>query len=255
MKPVKRKAQRSVESEAVAAAAMIVAVGEGDAVRVRMPARGTKKARRIGARVAVPGYVASIGDRVVVLEAESAFVVGVLRAAGKPTLRTDAGATVQVDGDRVEVRDAAGALVLTWDGRETQVASPGDLRLAAQGKVIVEAGADLELRSATRAAVTAPVLETTSDRGTLHARELEISADALKETADAYLGRFGKHEVHAQRLIEKACEVFREVEGLLDVRTGRARTLVREAYRLLAGRTDIASREDTTIDGKRVLLG
>ena len=49
--------------------------------------------------------------------------------------------------------------------------------------------------------------------------------------------------------------LLRTVEGLLETRARRARTLVDRGLELLARRTSVVSREDTRIDGKRVLLG
>lgn len=65
----------------------------------------------------------------------------------------------------------------------------------------------------------------------------------------------GKLEVRAARLVERVFEAYREVDELLQTRAGRVRTLVRGALDLLSGSTNIVSEEDTSIDGKRVLLG
>jgi hypothetical protein len=65
----------------------------------------------------------------------------------------------------------------------------------------------------------------------------------------------GKVELRAERIVERAVDVYRDVEGTLQTRAGRMRTLVEDAFRLFARRTDVRSREDTAIDGKRVLLG
>jgi hypothetical protein len=49
--------------------------------------------------------------------------------------------------------------------------------------------------------------------------------------------------------------VYREVEGLLQTRAERLRSVVRGAYQLFAKRTQIVAEEDASVDGKRVLLG
>lgn len=64
-----------------------------------------------------------------------------------------------------------------------------------------------------------------------------------------------KLEIRAGRLVERVFEAYREVDTLMQTRAGRVRTLVRGAMDLLSGSTTIASEEDTSIDGKRVLLG
>ncbi len=65
----------------------------------------------------------------------------------------------------------------------------------------------------------------------------------------------GRVEVDAGRLVERAGDAYRHVEGLAELQAGRARTLVEGAHQLVAQRTSVTSDDDTIIDGKRVLLG
>ena len=59
----------------------------------------------------------------------------------------------------------------------------------------------------------------------------------------------------AHRLIERARDAFRDVSELSQSRLGRVRTIVREGYSLTSQRTTMVSKDDTSIDGKRILLG
>ena len=59
----------------------------------------------------------------------------------------------------------------------------------------------------------------------------------------------------AERILERANNVFRTVEGVIDTRAGRLRSLARETTQVRSGATSITSKEDTFIDGRRVLLG
>lgn len=124
-------------------------------------------------------------------------------------------ATATVVGETIELRDGGGALIVRYD------AERGETVLAA-------ARGDLVLSSET---------------GRVVIRGAEASIEV------------GKLEISAGRIVERAFEVYRDVDTLLHTRAGRLRTLVRGAMDLLSGSTSIASEEDTAIDGKRVLLG
>jgi hypothetical protein len=65
----------------------------------------------------------------------------------------------------------------------------------------------------------------------------------------------GKWELRAQRLVERVVDAYRDASGIAETRSGRLRCIVDGALQMLAARTSITSDEDTTIDGKRVLLG
>lgn len=147
------------------------------------------------------------------------------------------GATVHVEGGAAaEIRDREGRLLVRYENGAAEIAAPsGDLRLAAPGgRVVIQAGTDIELGATGEVAVKAERLLTRVRVLAQHAERLEVSAG---------------------RIIERAREAYRDVEGLLQSRAGRVRAVVEDAYHLQARRTSIASKEDTSIDGKKVLLG
>ena len=80
------------------------------------------------------------------------------------------------------------------------------------------------------------------------ARAIVTSAEQIVETA-------ARVERTAHRLIERARDAFRDVSELSQSRLGRVRTIVREGYSLTSQRTTMVSKDDTSIDGKRILLG
>lgn len=67
--------------------------------------------------------------------------------------------------------------------------------------------------------------------------------------------RVGRWELEAHRIVETAADVFRNVKGLAQTRAGRLRRIVTGSYELFADRAAISSEQDTSIDGRRVLLG
>ena len=89
----------------------------------------------------------------------------------------------------------------------------------------------------------------------LRATEVETTAEVVRTLASEAITAVGRLEIQATRVVERAGDVYRHVEGLSEVQAGRARTLIAGEHQLAAKRTTIQSDEDTIIDGKRVLLG
>ncbi|WP_434047033.1 MULTISPECIES: DUF3540 domain-containing protein [Sorangium] len=241
------------------------------------------------ARLALPGYQPTPGDRVLVSKHATTsdfYIVGVLLAARGPVLQTAEGATASAEGSTIAIRDASGAVAVTYDAATgaARVAAPaGDLTLAApRGKVVVEAATDVELRArrdvrhragrrvaseageggepglvVERAAVrvAAAAVDVTSERASLHATEATVLAERIATTAAHIAATAGRMEIQAERLIERAKDAYRDVDGLLQIRARRARSLIREAYQLVSERTSMVSKKETSIDGERVLLG
>ncbi|WP_437639210.1 DUF3540 domain-containing protein [Sorangium sp. So ce854] len=247
------------------------------------------------ARLAVPGYKGTPGDRVLVSRHATTcdfYIVGVLLAARGPVIQTAEGATASAEGSTIAIRDASGAVAVTYDAATgaARVAAPaGDLTLAApRGKVVVEAATDVELRArrdvrhragrrvaseagaggergeavepglvVERAAVrvAAAAVDVTSERASLHTTEATVLAERIATTAAQIAATAGRIEIQAERLIERARDAYRDVDGLLQTRARRARSLIREAYQLVSERTSMVSKKETSIDGERVLLG
>lgn len=120
-----------------------------------------------------------------------------------------------MEGERLVVRSAAGAIVVVYD------AERGTAEIAAPT-------GDLTLSAPT---------------GRISIRASEVVCEA------------GRFELRAERIIERAGDVYREIGGVLQTRAARVRTLVSGAYHLLSKRARIAAEEDAAVDGKRVLLG
>jgi hypothetical protein len=135
--------------------------------------------------------------------------------APAPLIVTPSGASAEADGERLVVRDARGAVVVVYD------AERGTAEISAPAGDLV---------------LSAP-------HGKIALRAAEVECEA------------GRIELRADRIFERARDVYREVEGLLQTRVERVRTVARGAYHLFAKRVNVAAEEDAAVDGKRVLLG
>lgn len=204
-------------------------------------------------------------------------------AAGKPLVLAD-GTRAAIHEGGLEIRDPRGRLLIRYAGGAATIAVPdGDLTLAApNGRVAIQSGEDVVIEAARdirhsaarrldlavgagetaqvrldarKVEIDAKEVEIKADRSRMIAGDLEIVARTLATSADQIVETAGRVERTAQRLIERARDAFRDVAELSQSRVGRVRLLVRETYSLTARRTTLTSTEDTSIDGKRILLG
>ena len=180
-----------------------------------------------------------------------------MEALGETRVRTPSGASAAVEGDALIVRDVSGAVVAVHDARtgETTIVATGDLVLRAGGRVVIAAGTDVDISAHGTTNIETKVLSATVDTASLHGREASLNADRLVVAAQEISTLAGKLELRARRVIEQLGDVYRDVEGVDQTRAGRVRTLVKGVYRVFAQRSEVVSRDDSIIDGKRVLLG
>jgi hypothetical protein len=132
------------------------------------------------------------------------------------------GSSAELEDEAILIRDARGRVVLRFSEGEglTLVAETGDLRLAApNGRVVITSG-----------------------------EALLFDAPEIRSVA-------GRWELIADRAVETVKDAYKSCEGLMQVRATRMRQLLEGAFEVVADRASIRSEEETTIDGKRVLLG
>lgn len=215
----------SREASACAAAlfeGVIAEVAEG---RVRLH-RADLAGALVDARNAVHGYLPSEGDRVLCAASEGGvYVTGVLVARLAPGALEVDGARATVEDGQIVLRGDDGGWIARYDAKDgVTLSAPEKLRLAA------------------------PEIEIEADALTQRVRQLVTEADQVAISADRW-------SLRANRIRERAKDVFRDVESLLQVRAGTLRSIARGGMSLFAHRTSIRSEKDTAVDGERVLLG
>lgn len=260
----------------------------GERLRVRRSGDGAPRAV-VDARLArIPGYTPTVGDRVMVSFGDTeSYVIAVLHAAAPETLFLPDGARAEVEGGRLELRDAEGRLLVRYENGHAEIAAPsGDLRLCApEGRVVIESALDVALRSgrdvhietarrfdvstpasssapaaslsldAKRAVLHAPHVEVTSKTARLATSRATVLARSIAVTAESLAQTVVKYELTAERLVEKTKDSFRDASDLAQTRAGRLRTIVKDVLSMHARRSVLVSTDETSIDGKKVLLG
>ena len=293
---MKTSAKSNPRSPVALAPSTEPAVIEEVAPRLRVRRSGDGASRAVvDARLArIPGYLPSVGDRVIVSFGESeSYVIAVLHASLPETLLLPDGARAEIADGRLDLRDAAGRLLVRYEDGRAEIAAPtGDLHLSApMGRVIIESGLDAVVRSgrdtriesARRFEVSAsakespaegepadkPLLEIDARRAVLRAPQVEVNAKSARlatsratvlsrsivVTAETLSQTVVKYELTAERLIEKTRDSFRDASDLAQTRVGRLRTIVKDVLSMHARRTVLVSTDETAIDGKKVLLG
>ena len=249
----------------------------------------------IEARNALPGYQPRVGDELLVSgeNFRCCYIIGVLQTQGQTgqTLKTPQGALArhrQKHGrETLSIEDEQGHLLFEYDATEKKsklYAARGDLSLIATegdiemvsgknircnslGGIIMESATAAQMRVATDDNQSAVSL---TDKGLLlSSSNIGVKAKTGKINIDhgLYEGKtfktildrskilVGKIETVATRIIERAKNVYRQVEELQQTRANRVRTLVEGSYQLDSETTYIKSKKNVNIDGERIHLG
>lgn len=205
------------------------------------------------------------------------------RSPSARSLELDDGSVATVEGAALELRDPEGRLLVRYVDGTAEIAAPsGDLVLSApKGRVVMRSALDVEVEAARdvvhragrdvqlaagraepQVHIEPRTTSVSGERLRVDAKQAEVTAGtvttvarAIATTADHVAIAAEKYELTAARLFEKSKDTFREVADLAQTRAGRVRTVVASLFSLHARRTVVASKEDTSIDGRKILLG
>ncbi len=83
----------------------------------------------------------------------------------------------------------------------------------------------------------------------------DVIAQTIRTSATTIETRARKIDITAETVVRRAKEVLDHVSGLVETRAGRVRSFVTGAFSLRSKTTALKSEKDTSVDGRRVLLG
>lgn len=189
------------------------------------------------------------------------------------------GATVSLEDRAVVARNPEGRVILRFDGHTVELVAAADLALSApDGGVAIRArdavvieGGTIEQRAERHASIAvgdaslalgrssllarAPEISARADEATLASETATVVAQRIATTAQHLVQEVERVELRAGKIIERAGDVARHASGLCQLTARRLRTLVEGSYALVSERTSLRSRQETTIDGDKILLG
>ncbi len=231
------------------------------------------------------------GDRVLVAGADDGecYILGPVRSGGPArrrdrSLETDEGASAriveQAGEERIQVRDAEERVLFEYcpETRCGTLTMPlGDLRLSApEGDIDLVAGKTLRCRGEAvhlasgmseenqrsklslehdSMALRSASLSMAVDRATVAAGETQVCGARLVVTMDQARMVYRKLETVAERIVQRARDLYAHVEDLQQTRAGRLRTLVAGALHLKSGHASVTAEEEVKINGQEIHLG
>lgn len=194
------------------------------------------------------------------------------RRLAPATIELPDGARAVRAGDALELTAPDGMLLVRYENGVMHIAPPkGDLELSApHGRVViraamdvqVEAGRDVTYRAGRKLDIESrevklksTKLEVESKSSRLVSGSAVVLARKIATTAEVIATRCVTLETEATKIVERSKEAFRDVSDLAQSRFGRARTIVKDVFTLHARRSVMTTKEDTTIDGDKILIG
>lgn len=133
-------------------------------------------------------------------------------------------------------------------GKTTLSVPKGDLDIQAEdGNICLKASKNIQMES--------EAFSLFSAKGNINIADAKYKG--LRMTANIAQTRLllGKIHTTVERLIEKAKDVYRQVEGLNRTKAGRMRTLVDGSYHLKSERIIEKAKKEVRIDGDKINLG
>jgi hypothetical protein len=191
-----------------------------------------------------------------------------VRPAPAPPIRLSDGSSVAVTDDMAEIRDPEGRVVVRYACGAAEIVAPaGNLTLSApEGRVVLKSAMGIELCSgdaeepqvlvgSSEVRVDAARLDVKTEESRVVTGRATVTAERIATAASVLTQQVERFELTATRLVEKTRDSFRDASDLAQTRAGRVRTVVKNAYALFARRTSVTSKEETSIDGSKILLG
>lgn len=226
---------------------------------------------RVKATIGVVGASLRAGDRVLATidDGGDAWILGVAPRA--TPLLDEALGEAPADDEVVRVRDKRGQLLFEYDPERDRAVlhvPDGDLELSVpQGKLEMRARDGVVLEAGTASVKTSTVevtpggislvsavLSTAVDRAEILARKIGVRASRVESKVDRAKHVVTVAELRAGRIVERAKDVYREVERLSQTRAGRLKLVAKTAAQLVGENTLVKARDRVKVKGERIHL-
>jgi len=236
------------------------------------------------ASLALPGYAPRVDDRALVFTdgAGARWIIGVMNAPRPSTLLEEALESPPV----TRVEDKRGRLLFEYDpetDRAVLHAAAGDLelsvpagalRIEARDGVTLETPADVRIRAEREVdiasekagrssrvrlqpgemSLASAVVTAAATRAEVLAEKVGVSATQLESHVERARHVAQVVDVRAGRIVERAVDVYREVERLSQTRAGRLKLVAKKAAQLVGENTLVKARDRMKVKGERIHL-
>lgn len=229
------------------------------------PARDTENARKIWAQPAIPhSYQLKWGDTVLAAgDNDDFYIIGVLGSSANDRLTLTSGATAEIvespEEEKLKVFSKQGGLIFEYDAKtgKSRVDIPeGDLELVTKdGNIDFISAKDIRFVSKNSIDIKSRKMGMTADRGEIHIEDTKYTGKTVSGRIDTVKLIVKRLETIAENMIEKAKNVYRTVEKLSQLKTGRLRTLVKETSQFKSKKAFFKADEDFKIKGDKIHLG
>jgi hypothetical protein len=235
------------------------------------PTESSVKANRAWARLAIPyPYKPKWGDTLLVTgeDPEHFYVIGVLNAQkAEPdperavVLENGTRAVVASppEGEKLRVFSREGGLIFEHDTRtgKSRVDIPaGDLEVATkEGDISFNSAKRIRLCSQTAIEMKSPDFRIDARRGNIQIEVAKYQGKKFSGEISYVRLVMDRLESLADNVIAKAKNVYRTVEALTQLRTGRLRILVDATYQLKSKKAMLKTEEDFKLRAEKIYLG
>lgn len=240
--------------------------------RVRLTLTGSDDEIGLWACIAIPGAAGlEKGDTVLLIgdQPDELYVIGLLNrkaasAAAPARLALSGGAYIEVvrteANEALRVFSQRNELVFEYDpaqGNARINVEKGNLEFTAQngnivfasGREVLFHGQSVGISGVSEVRLeTAPAIGGTGSAVTLLPERADLTSRDLRLTAE-------RIETAAHSIVEKAKNVYRTVEHLTQLRTGRLRTLVSSTFHFKSRKAFLKAEQDYKIKAEKIHLG
>ncbi len=154
------------------------------------------------------------------------------------------------DRTPLQLRTPAGIVAAIEPGPEGEVLSIRDVR----GRLLVEVRGD----GAVVLNVPEGDLELRAERGRVRiegAEGVHVAGPRVTLETPHLRQVVGVLETHAKRIVEKARDTYRDVEGISQTRAGQVRIVAKKTFRAIAERLRMRASKDAKVQGEKIYLG
>lgn len=217
--------------------------------------------RREGRSAAVERIETADGGRVEIETTERRSKVSVYARNGRLLFEYEPHAEkVRVDLQADDLEFATTGRIAFSAGERIELAAP-DIRLDATRRARVgivgsadQATSGIDIHPG-EMVIESPQVGLTADTGRFAVRDASYQGNRLSVALQRSRVVIDRMESISKTVIAKATNVYRTVEQLAQLRTGRMRTIVESTYHLKSRKAYLKAREDFNVDGEKINLG